>query len=173
MQLNIAWYQINPKSQMLMTHCIHMYSLCASIHYTSQNNIWVVTHSSIKSMESWTSFRKWIHLKRILKNKYYHRIFSSENCRGPWSWHGSWFHVWDIWWHFSKPLPFTSVLGSNPKENDKGFYMFPCLKQDLKAFIVGQLHRRPSYLESRVPIWSQQSINQCIVDFENKQHSIN
>lgn len=48
-------------------------------------------------------------------------------------------------------LSFINVLGSNPKENNKGFYMFPCLKQDLKAFI-GQLHRRTSYLESRIPI---------------------
>jgi len=55
---------------------------------------------------------------------------------------------------FFKTMNFTlsliNVLGSNPKENN-GLYMFPCLKQDLKAFI-GQLHGRPSYLESRIPI---------------------
>jgi len=44
-------------------------------------------------------------------------------------------------------LSFINVLGSNPKENNKGFYMFPCLKQELKAFKV-------NFTEGQA-IWSQ------------------
>jgi hypothetical protein len=37
------------------------------------------------------------------------------------------------------------TLGKN-----KAFYTIPCLKHELKA--IGQLHRRPSYLELRILI---------------------